>query len=598
MQGKLAQQNRYRRLLLGCKSVGKTTLLQSLLKAAKEAYPELLTLYVSYAETDVRLAELICQYLRKSLINPSYAIAQFLDDAGVNEPTRSIIQQQELDVYQLLTGDERSFRDLGIVAGMANRLFCAANQPPLFQRLNSFLEDAGKRLFLVVDEFHDVYTSKFPKGHHTISDVHAIGDDAKGRIHCIISGSSTFLRGLAFAKLPKELQPDFPNYKGVDLNSTKYQARWIYPFLDIDSFPRLYETMRQILNGTAVAEANIQMSSEDKNTILYDLFMKSCGSPGCLKECMQGRESSTYHLSTKSTVFNDTDERAKVLLAIYDALPKTIDSPSNRFAIAAGTTRLISVHLTKELATQPENILYEMADAGLIRYITDNPNMKMIGFGSPLVYYTVSNQDKPTIAIFEISALCSPRSPLLAPFAENVACRLLSKAFNDVIRTSHPITYSCIGLNLCKEGKSAAVPFVHYMMQKELMDGRDVFGADAVVLVPSEEFNHKSVAHRIQLKLGVSNILCNDEKDKDKQGPDTAEEIWTRFSSRENLALDAYKRSTIPVSKCTYYLATTRNITPAARKYLEGHNVTVLDKKFLSEHVWTDEIKQLGSPFS
>ena len=130
--------------------------------------------------------------------------------------------------------------------------------------------------------------------------------------------------------------------------------------------------------------------------------------------------------------------------------------------------------------------------------------------------------------------------------------------------------------------------FDHYVMYKELMHGRDAFGADVVVLIPDD---HKSsIAYRVQVMLGTSTIFTEAEKGI-KQ--DSAEDIAAKFFSREKLALEAYQRSGIPLSNWFRYLATTRNITPAAQEYFKRKNISVLDKDFLFVHVWPEEIKCL-----
>ena len=577
MKGELNKQNRFRRLLLGCKAVGKTTLLKSLLKAANTAYP----LYVSYADTKVRLGRIICHHLRKSGIKPN--ISESLEEACVDEPTCNIILQQQLDLYDLLLHDESYFRGCGIVPGMAGRIVSAASQPPLFTRLSALLQSADKKLFLVVDELNDVYMGAFPEGRLTIDDILALGEDASGQINCIISGSSTRLRQLAFAKLPNELKSNYPNYTGVDLNSTKYQPRWIYPFLDVDSFLCLYRTINHMPDN--------YVPSEEETDALSELFIKTGGSPGVLSECLQNRESSTYHVSAKSVKFDpEPDERAQVFQAIYEALPRCTDN-LNHLTFAAATTHLIPTHLAKSLADHPESILYDMADAGLIRYITctDDPTLKRIGFGSPLVYFTVAMQGKLIVTAFEAAALYMPSGHKMGVVAENVTCRFLAKAFEKIAKVPNPVKFSEISpLNLNKEGDEHPVSFDHYVMYKELMHGRDAFGADAVVLIPDD---HKSsIAYHVQVKLGTSTISTEAEKGV-KQ--DSAEDIAAKFFSREKLALEAYKRSGIPLSNLFRYLATTRSITPAALEYFKHKNISVLDEEFLFEHVWPKEIKCL-----
>ena len=65
---------------------------------------------------------------------------------------------------------------------------------------------------------------------------------------------------------------------------------------------------------------------------------------------------------------------------------------------------------------------------------------------------------------------------------------------------------------MCKEGVEAPVSFAHYVMYKELMNGKYMFGADSTVLVPStSDKEGKNIAYRIQVKLGSSNIMTDSE---------------------------------------------------------------------------------------
>ena len=508
----------------------------------------------------------------------------------VKEETQKIIRDQDLDIYDLLLNDQEYFCKLGITSGEARRLVVQADRPPIFERLSTFLEQEGKRLFLVVDEFQDVYSKRFKEvGCPTICDVQAIGDNASGRIHCIISGSSTHLRQLAFAKLPEQLCSQYPNYEDVDLNSTKYQVCWIYPFLDVDSFKSLFKRLKTLQNSS------YELTEEEETATLYDLFNKTGGLPGYLFQSVMERNVSTYHISAKSVVFYPPDERAKVLLAIYKALPRVADT-SNSLAIAASTTFLIPTHISQELLSQAENVLYDMSDAGLIRYITSDQGVKMIGFGDPLVFYATAIQGRQTITAYEAAALCSPCGQAMAPLAENVACRLLAHAFKQINKLNHPVTYSDVPLNLCKEGVEAPVSFAHYVMYKELMNGKDTFGADSTVLVPSDE-EGKNIAYRIQVKLGSSNIMTHSEANG-KKCHDTAESIANKFTNRVKSAMDAYERSKIPLSSCIHFLATTRDITPDARSHLDSKNIRILDKKYLYEQVWPPEVQELGPPYS
>eukprot|EP00731_Ephydatia_muelleri_P028531 Em0020g175a len=188
-----------------------------------------------------------------------------------------------------------------------------------------------------------------------------------------------------------------------------------------------------------------------------------------------------------------------------------------------------------------------------------------------------------------------PTGHIMGVTAEKVVCRFLAKAFQTFVECPNSVKFSEeSSLNLNKEGDEHPVFFEHYVMYKELMDDQDVFGADAVVLIPKQD---STIAHRVQVKLGTSTIFTQAELGKGNQ-QDSAESIANKFKSLEKPALEAYERSSIPLSESFKYLATTRNITPAAWKFLKDNNISILDKQFLFKHVWPEEIKCLKNlPF-
>lgn len=238
--GKLKNQNRFRRLLLGRKGVGKTTFLQGLLEAAHTTYgSKLLTQYISYATSTELLAVQLFRRLETEGILPT--LAEYLTETNLERylspEALNLIKTNELSVYKLLLISETQARAMKFSPGAADHIATAASFIPLFARISAWLAKHGKFLFLVVDELQNVFTGSFHNGDEIIRELLALGDNQDGRIHCILSGSSTNLRQLAFAEIPmtSELVSHYPNYKAVDLNSTKFQACWIYPFLDADS---------------------------------------------------------------------------------------------------------------------------------------------------------------------------------------------------------------------------------------------------------------------------------------------------------------------------------------------------------------------------
>ena len=325
VRGELVKKTRFRRLLLGCKSVGKTTLLMGLKDAASAAYPDqLLTFYISYGAggSTERLATAVCGFLRKHNIIPD--LDELLRDLGASQATLETFKRVDLDAYDVLLGDQAFFQQVGLKLGTALHLTSAIHLTPLFTRLSTCLQLANKRLFLLVDELNFVYTGKFEvNGNLIISDLMAIGDDRNGFIHCVISGSSSNLRRLAFAKLPEDEWKLYPQYKpGFDLNNTKFQARWIYPFLDAASFTQLFH----------ICQA--EKASPLDDSFIPDAFVKTGGSPGGLDEWLETRNPPTYNSSAKTINFalSTADARATVLLEIHQAQSR-LPEPATIFDI-------------------------------------------------------------------------------------------------------------------------------------------------------------------------------------------------------------------------------------------------------------------------
>lgn len=110
--------------------------------------------------------------------------------------------------------------------------------PIRIDELDKHLSRENKFVLFIADELDSVFLSSYGAvdGKQIIREIAEIGNTSQGRIHCIISGSSHQLRQLCFGKLPEEDRYNFPNYVGINLNSTKFPAHWIHPFLGKSDF--------------------------------------------------------------------------------------------------------------------------------------------------------------------------------------------------------------------------------------------------------------------------------------------------------------------------------------------------------------------------
>ena len=143
VKGQFKHKNGFCRLLLGRKGVGKTTLLDCIAKAAHSVYGKQNLIVCCTAFNCKPVAGL-----------PSTAIAKSI---GVSNKT--IVQ------------------------------------------LNSYLEKVDKFVLFIADELDSVFSSEPSTGHAIIGEIAEIGDSRVGRMHFIISGSSSHLRQLCFCKL-------------------------------------------------------------------------------------------------------------------------------------------------------------------------------------------------------------------------------------------------------------------------------------------------------------------------------------------------------------------------------------------------------------
>jgi hypothetical protein len=81
-----------------------------------------------------------------------------------------------------------------------------------------FLKDHDIFLVLLLDDFHCVYSAEESKGKPVIAELFHLLDKNMGRIHCIVCGSSSILRHLAFSKNRGHLS-EHPSYGNIDLNT-------------------------------------------------------------------------------------------------------------------------------------------------------------------------------------------------------------------------------------------------------------------------------------------------------------------------------------------------------------------------------------------
>ena len=383
LTGRLVNSSRFRRCLLGRKSIGKTMLLKSLCATLKIKCKEL----QAKNKCDLIILFLSC-------------------DMETSQTPRSMI---------------------------AVSLKLSPNAP--WSDVDAKLKRCNKRILLVVDELQLVFNETlFRQGIDFIKDITRIGGDMNGLYHCILSGSSSNLRRLVSGKLSMDEAKvlNLMNYAKVNLNDTKFQPYTITPFLKEKDLLALVNYLAR--------------KYHKKNSYNLDkVFMDTAGFPGVLDEYIRNNTSvrlDQYAIGLRS--LDRDSEQFKLLSRLFKVVKElksmhtvttptatTSDNADNDYfddshSVEFTWTTLVSVdHVDANI--QPA-VLYEMVDLGYLQY-QDNEAIKSIGFYSPRIYLEMlllcSSRDGLTLT--ELMALRCPHG-VYGKAAENVTASILMLA--------------------------------------------------------------------------------------------------------------------------------------------------------------------------
>lgn len=561
-----------RRLLLGRKGVGKTTLLSTLLQASCERLTSrhLLCVYVSYGahgSADQLLTDLVLSSLREQAV------------PGLPQPEEAWSRVSELDQW---------------------------------------LKRSGRYLFLVIDEFQFTFTGHCAAhGRDIIMQAMDIGESRLGRIHCVLSGSSSVLRRLCFSKGADELSAaDFPNYiRGLDLNSTKFNARWIHPFLDPSDF-------------TAVVSANTEHQYTDSE--LAELYMHTGGSGRILRDALVDNAVPTvtpYSLTLRGDL---TARQHEILREIYKAVISLrhhdLDENVSELEHVTSCLRLVPEDLVVNMVNDSDHV-YRLADAGLVRF---DEQKRGIGLGTPAIFAHLALVADATFALSELQvlALLFPMGDRLGPIAEAVATRCLARGAQALFNLSQPLLFDQPSVvrvlvlpapnapkSACPPPESAATlkpqmssPPPPHMLSLERLDyrgadvatlcshiwkesykrtGNDKFGADAVVF--GVENQTSLVVHRVQIKLGRGTGDLTKQKE-------WAQQVIDRFREMAPVVAPLYQAGRGEICLKSYLL-TTRQMASNVCDMLKNADITVFSRDQLQMHVWPKCIQELASHY-
>jgi len=423
------------------------------------------------------------------------------------------------------------------------------NVQNLFELVTKKLQNRNKKVFLVLDKFQNAYKSVCVNGKQIISEIAQIGGSQLGLIYCIIIGSGSEVRRLAYAKLPvdKKVKAKYPHYGGLDINSTKYQPYWIYPFLAPD-FHKL---------------------SFPPNADKEDLYLRSGGFPGMIYN-----SSAPYSVGLKGSLKNP--QYSKFLLDLFTLVNTPAPNDADGVGIISHYMRMVSfgTDLQIELET-----IYDLTDKGIIRFYETSGQRIKAGFGSTMIFYQLlcETTNKSLFTAMDIA--------YMSIFHQNAEKVVFECIGNNPILLGIDKIVDCSFQNL----PSSPEEVLPQCLYKDMINGKDFTGTDGVIFQIRP--NNTLTVHCLQMKLGTENFK-----------EDQLESVWRKWSSRKGEAKIYYSKLW-PTYKLEYkrYLCTTKGYRPEliAQFKAKYHSidVTVLDARQLKT-IWPDEIKNLGKPFT
>lgn len=550
VKGKLRGRNRFRELLLGVKSVGKSELCKILNSYTKEMHPQVLTVYISYDSCDTLLSDRICQQIA----------------------VQKHVRQSEIRVILSLTEAQQRI-----------------------EKLELFLEANNIRLFLLVDEFHFVYNKPVNIGEEIVKEMSVISGTSLGYIHCILTGSSSCLRALVFAKLEPEKEAEYKSYgRKVDLNSTKLQPKWIFPITEAKDFCELLE-MRGIEVDDDVAKR----------------FFFSGGRPGLAIEPPK-YDDIPYYLGAKY-LCSENSPLVIVLQCIFDCMDSfktdaTVDDDEIT-SLERDLTLILDHDLwgrvgekNVEIDAQSfEQILFRLADDGVIIF-RHAAHMRQISISCNYVYFQLRQSRKISSLTWKEYAALKMPTGYFCGIAEEVAFRFI-KAKSLSLFNTNLNRYDCTSLNFGQSAKTSGSTFaldsdfqdISYCIHKELVDGKDKAGAHGVLL---ENGNGGVRLSRLQLKLGQSKMVSSEvnaiKMDMFRRGQTIVSSLESKgyiiveyvcylITTRYVETLPENESSDSESSKCNDYSSFFKILGP---------------KELSNAQVWSDEVKSMGMPYA
>ena len=527
--GRLAHRTHYRRLLLGRKGTGKSTLLKVINLAACDTYRERLVVCSTHY-INMHLAEL-----------PSTLIAKAVETPG--------------NPIQL---------------------------PVRIDKLDEYLKSVNKFVLFIADELDSVFLSTCGavNSQQIIGEIAEIGNSSEGRIHCIISGSSHQLRQLCFGKLPDKDKKDFPNYVGINLNSTKFSARWIHPFLGKDDFDKVFRLLQN--------DANNPLDTCTKIMI----YVLTGGNGRHMSKMVQDPITmavDSYSLSLKEISSEELTLLQTIFTCVIDFMPA--HEPVDEFH---WTQYVPLSSVEHHYLNLPLISLYSLADRGLVRF---NDHFNALGFGpevslgTPLVYLQLNHIGRDYLTTSEAIALRCPHGDYLAPIAKQVAMKfLVEKAAKWIVPEGQAVKLKPkeFQLNLLSimDGNKEDMKELSKISIDDLVDCFWNVLHHSYAVFHQADDEGRLIAHYIQLELGASQMLRPEAEKLVEKCLEDMKAISGRYAACQK-----------PLLQQKLYLVTTRQLAPDVKETLQHGFIPIIDAAKLKRDIWPDSVKNLGKPY-
>ena len=561
--GKLKGRNRFRELLLGVKAVGKTALVQILRDFTKAHMKDIIVVFASF-------------------------------DSEVRAPTVLILN---------------AIKRLSSCWNLLNNVAKVITPLEKIELIEEWLLENNLCVLCLFDEFQGAYLKKESTGVSIVEETSVIAGSQGGTIHLIVTGSSSVLRALAFAKLKPSDCSTYPSYTKLDLNSTKLQPRWISVIKSAHDFRCFCKShnldrtdLRYIYSG---GRPGLIFEEPDLDNIPYSLIVKrhryqpqsrEAKLMQCLLNC-----STSYRSEFDNTVEEDGDN-----LQSFENLICNVSSTVLYTAFAA-------VSDGGDISGFAE-LLYDLTDDGMI--IQQSRDLAVTVAMSGVQLYLELNALRVSSSIYltwmEIAALKSPKD-YFSVLAENVAMRIIRRKAQELFDFDTPLTrFDTTYLNFPdgtnRSNQSGLQPMfavdssppaeIINIIHKEMYGyTKDVFGADSILLAAHiANPTHVDVI-RVQLKLG-SGTFKEADVQKFKQKMATGSISITAQLTSRGYTVRLCKNFLVTTKYCIRESATTT--TEEVQSFEESLDCSfhVVDSKALDHHqVWPEAVRALGNPY-